>query len=145
MDGRVFRAYRWTIESDTMEAVIASISEWRSRQPILATRLGVQIWWQFFWRDPITGERLPGQDALPILDVRRPGPSSIGLTLLKSPAAAFWLLFPFAALEDAATAYIRSFESALPVRLSVKHWRLWRPDKHGEWKPRKCNPLARAI
>lgn len=139
-NGRTFRAFQWPLSIESVGDALQFSAGLQNRHPIFGERSGVQVWWVFRFTDPETCIELPGQAALPVLDVRRPTQGSeFALTLKSTAAAALWLFFPFEDASPAFRSYISNFQEALPFRLSTDHWRKWQRDREGQWKPRKLS------
>lgn len=142
IDGRMSRAFQWPLEQGQVEGALSHAAELHQRHSILVERSGVQVWWTFRFVDPETKAELPYQEFVPVLDIRRPDKGSqVALTLRRTAAASLWLFFPYKEPSPEFLAYARGFQSALPFKLSPKHWRKWRRNDKGEWEPRKFSPL----
>lgn len=86
--------------------------------------------WCFYFTDPNSKEVLPGQDSIPVIDVRLKN-SQIYWRHGKTSSISLWFTLPFKEFDDQAINYIKLLHANLPVKLSRHHWRLWRNSKNG--------------
>lgn len=93
------------------------------------------VLWCFYFTDPNSKEVLPGQDSIPVIDVRQKN-SQIYWRFGKISSISLWFVLPFNELGPAAVNYIKLLQTYLPVKFSKNHWRIWRKNKNGP-APRK--------
>lgn len=96
--------------------------------------------WLFKFIDPETGQVLPGQDNIPVVDIRLHN-SQVYMRLGKGATVSLWFTLPFSGLTDDAVRYIKLLKNNLPVKLSYNHWRVWKLS-NGRLIPRKLDISA---
>jgi|SRR5579862_2495068 len=134
-----FRAYNWSLTSEQFERGFSLLDEFDQQDPSLADRTFLQASWKFKFIEPKTGQVLPAQENLPLIDLRLGSGSSLNFSAHKGPSVYAWFLFPFESPTLDFEEYVHRFQKELIFKFSPKHWRLWRHSKN-EWRPRRFVP-----
>jgi hypothetical protein len=130
--------HRWAIDADQIDDYVAMLQQ---ACPLPADPFGLRpfvvgLGYSFRLAEPTTGVVLPGQD--PEMYGRfspRPG-SCLGISQLYArisdrSSLSLFLNFPFDEQAEAFQALASHVQTHLPVRLSARHWKQWRPTKAG--------------
>lgn len=97
----------------------------------------LSILWRFRFIDLISGQVLPGQSEMPVLDERIHN-SQLYLRLsTKKSTLSTWFALPFNTLSDSSLKYIKGMQMDLPFKFSEQSWRLWKQSKDNHWIPKK--------
>ena len=139
-----FRAYTWILTSEQFERGFSLLDEFDQQDPSLADRTFLQASWKFKFVEPKTGQVLPAQDNLPLIDFRLGPGSSLNFSAHKGVAAYAWFLFPLESPAPDFEDYVDRFQKELIFKFSPKHRRLWRYSKN-EWRPRRFVPSWYAL
>ena len=119
----------WKVSPKNLRKKIADITD--------EEHMMIGITWSFNLIDPLTGNALPNQQYLPIIDERRPQ-SGIYLRLSSTiKTISVWFAFPFEELNAVNLKYLVAIQENLPFRFSPKHWRIYKRSKNGNWFSRK--------
>jgi hypothetical protein len=143
-DGRPWRAWCWTVARPEVPAAVREVAERVSGDDPVAERLSLKCIWRFQFRDPDTGDLLPGQDLLPRLDDfpgGRANSSSLILNLGRRSAASLWCMFPFDVSDERFLHFVRRLSEGLPFRLRDSGWRSWRLSSKGAWRASRVRAI----
>jgi hypothetical protein len=125
-------------------AAVREVAERVSGDDPVAERLSLKCIWRFQFRDPDTGDLLPGQDLLPRLDDfpgGRANSSSLILNLGRRSAASLWFMFPFEVSDERFLHFVRRLSEGLPFRLRDSGWRSWRLSSRGAWRASRVRAI----
>ena len=121
----------WNISSEGLRKKMADITD--------EDHMVIGITWSFNFIDQVTGNVLPNQQHIPIIDERRPR-SGIYLRLSSTvKTISVWFAFPFEELNTANLKYLGDVQENLPFRFSPKSWRIYKRSKNGNWFSRKMD------
>jgi len=134
-----FRAYNWKLTSEQFERGFTMLDEFDRQDPWLADRTFLQASWKFKFVEPRTGQVLPGQENLPMIDFRLGPGSTLNFSAHKGVSVYAWFLFPFENPAPDFEDYVDRFQNELIFKFLPKHWRLWRFSTD-EWRPRRFVP-----
>lgn len=119
----------WNISSKDLEKKIAVVTA--------DENLVIGMTWEFNFIDPQTGELLPNQHDIPVIDERRP---KTGMYLRLSSTAktmSVWFAFPFEEVNALSIPYLNEIQENLPFKFSDKNWNIYKRSKNGNWFSRK--------
>ncbi|MDT3404222.1 hypothetical protein [Mucilaginibacter terrae] len=91
-------------------------------------KITFSVTWRFHFINPVNKRVLPGQDTIPIIDVRLHN-SQIRFRCGSKYSVSVWFVLPFEELDAYAIEYIKAIKSQLPFTPSNKHWKLWTVNK----------------
>jgi hypothetical protein len=134
-----YRAYIWQIDATQFKESLDLLPRLRQQDPILLERTHLHASWSFKFVEPETTSILPGQEDLPVIDVRLGPGSSLNFATGKKTSINAWFLFPFENPSAEFEKYVSRFQGRLIFKFSREHWRLWRFSS-GEWRPRRFVP-----
>ena len=130
--------YYWELKQDLVRWNISSKNLEKKIEVVTADgNLLIGMSWEFNFIDPHTGALLPNQDAIPMVDERRP---KTGIYLRLSSTAktiSVWFAFPFEELNAWNLKYLQEIQENLPFKFSSKNWKMYKRSKNGSWFSRK--------
>ncbi|WP_136835196.1 hypothetical protein [Pedobacter frigoris] len=119
----------WNVSSRSLERKISLITA--------DDNLLIAILWRFYFVNPETGEVLPGQKELPVVEIRKPQSEVYVRLSNSSKTVSVWFALPFEELNEGELNYINALKGALPFRFSSKSWRTYQRSKDDSWFARK--------
>jgi hypothetical protein len=94
--------------------------------------LTLSIAWRFRFTDPVSKLMLPEQDKIPVID-KRMFNSQVYLRSGNPATVSVWFTIPFNPVSNADVAYLKLIKRDFPIKLSTKHWKIWKKSKKGTW------------
>lgn len=128
--------YTWRLKNNNIQSGFEILEKYKDLPSNPYGPVVLSLKWQFYFVDKDTKRVLPGQDKIPVLDIRQQN-SQIYLRLSQKSTISVWFALPFSATEGYAQEYVNSLCSHLPFKPSEKHWKIWRKSKSGIWSPQK--------
>ena len=135
-----YRAYSWNLSAAQLQESFSLLDALYREIPLSKERVFLQVSWSFKFIEPETAKLLPGQENLPVIDVRLGPGSSLTLAMGKKTSVNAWFLFPFEKESPSFQSYVSSFQDQLIFKFSPEHWRLWTISRAGEWRPKRFVP-----
>jgi len=134
-----YRAYSWNLNAEQFQELFLLLDSLDQQDSSLTGRMHLGASWFFKFVEPTTGQVLPDQENLPVIDFRLGPGSSLNFSTGKKTSANAWFLFPFEDPSSEFEDYALRFQKQLIFKFSPEHWRLWRFSS-GEWRPRRFVP-----
>lgn len=100
--------------------------------------LTLAIAWKFRFIDPVSKIMLPQQDKIPVIDVRMFN-SQVYLRSSHTSTVSVWFAIPFNPASNTDIAYLKLIRRDFPIKLSTKHWKIWKKSKNGKWISRNVD------
>jgi len=137
--GPGLKTYQWKLNPGQFPGALELLEHEQEKLPSFRERMRIQVWWEFKFVNPENRDVLPGQENLPVLDMRLPAGSSLTLSLGDRAKVNAWFLFPFEEVSREFESYVGGFQKSMLFRFSPRHWRAWSYSRAGRWRPKRLD------
>jgi len=130
--------YYWELKQDLVHWNTSSEDLQNKIEIVTADEnIVIGITWEFYFIDPQTGELLPNQHVIPVIDERRPKTGMYLRLSSTSKTISVWFAFPFEEVNMLTLKYLKAIQENLPFKFSDKNWNIYKRSKTGNWFSRK--------